>query len=283
MEIVTLIENTVCETSGGLEPEHGVSLLICLGKTKILFDMGISGRFLRNAHALGEKLEDVDLAVVSHGHFDHGGGLRDFMKINAKAAVYLKKGAFGEYYAKLFGGLISKYIGLDHSLLKTYPERFVLVNQELEPIPGVFLLPVFNRNHPLPLGNRSLREKRGGHFPRDDFNHELAMVLKTAAGLVLITGCSHNGLLNMLETVEARFPDQTVKTIIGGFHMAHPVLGTITDPHARVISIGRSLAGRFGLNKVYTGHCTGRRAFKILKRIMGEQLDVFSTGKRILL
>lgn len=77
----------------------------------MLFDVGPSGHFIGNAAALGIDVSSVDLAVISHGHYDHGGGLRSFLAANSKAVVYMGRGADADLYAKLFG--LRRYVGLE--------------------------------------------------------------------------------------------------------------------------------------------------------------------------
>ena len=93
MKITCLAENTTSRPD--IEAEHGLSLYIETNGKKILFDMGQGELFIRNAKRLGIDLSDVDIAVISHGHYDHGGGLRSFLEINKKAPVYISEHAFG--------------------------------------------------------------------------------------------------------------------------------------------------------------------------------------------
>ena len=109
MKITTLIENTACRE--GLVCEHGLSLYIETGSKRILFDAGQTGAFGDNAEKLGIDLSRVDLAVLSHGHYDHGGGLKRFLELNAAAPVYINQSAFSQCYNGP-----EKYIGLAPSL-----------------------------------------------------------------------------------------------------------------------------------------------------------------------
>ena len=109
MKITALIENTTNDNY--YETEHGLSLYIETAKHNILFDMGQTDMFLRNAHKLGINLADVDVSILSHGHYDHGGGLEKFLDINKKACVYLSQYAFEPHYNGT-----KKYIGLDTAL-----------------------------------------------------------------------------------------------------------------------------------------------------------------------
>ena len=96
MRITALVENTV--GNGCVECEHGLSLYIETEKHKILFDMGQSALFLQNARALGVDIAAVDMAVLSHGHYDHGGGLSAFLQANTNAPVYISRYAFEPHY-----------------------------------------------------------------------------------------------------------------------------------------------------------------------------------------
>lgn len=109
MKIVTLLENTACRE--GLRAAHGLSLYIETPRHKLLFDMGPNEDFLANAGALGVDLTAVDLAVLSHGHYDHGRGLAAFCRCNDHAPVYIHSDAFGAFYALDEGGE-PRYIGL---------------------------------------------------------------------------------------------------------------------------------------------------------------------------
>lgn len=117
MRITTLIENTKDERAENIKAEHGISLFVEFNSHKLLFDTGASSLFYENAKNLNHFLKDIDIAVVSHGHFDHGGGLQTFLEENPNATIYLKEEAFNSYHRKI-AGFINKYIGLDKALKK---------------------------------------------------------------------------------------------------------------------------------------------------------------------
>jgi len=112
MKITALLENTTQDPA--LTPKHGLSIHIETAKHKVLFDFGPNDAFLHNAQEMGIDLAEVDTAVLSHGHFDHGGGLAGFLKINQKASIYLHREAFAPHYHKVL--FFRKYIGLDRGL-----------------------------------------------------------------------------------------------------------------------------------------------------------------------
>ena len=118
MKITCLTENT--SVNDDIKAEHGLSLFIETNEHRILFDMGQTELFSENADKLGVALDTADIAVLSHGHYDHGGGLSEFLKLNEKSPVYMNKNAFGDHYNGT-----EKYIGL-HQSLRDHPRlRFV--------------------------------------------------------------------------------------------------------------------------------------------------------------
>lgn len=123
MKITALTENTSCKPEIGCE--HGLSLLIETEKYRILFDMGQTDLFAQNAEALGIDLTTVDLAVLSHGHYDHGGGLEKFLSLNQTAKVYLNEHAFEPHYNGT-----EKYIGLDQALKSS--DRLVFTGEQFQ-------------------------------------------------------------------------------------------------------------------------------------------------------
>jgi len=279
MEITTLIENSKEDESSALLPEHGVSLFFQTEKHTVLFDTGKSDRFLKNAQNLGVPITDVDTLVISHGHYDHGGGLKVFLLENNHAKVYLKEEAISGYYAKR--GFLKKYIGLDRTLIDTHRERFVFIKEDTEIDEGIFILSDIKDIHPRPSGNSFLYEKSGGKLILDRFLHELILVIREDGGLVVFTGCSHRGILNMIETVESSFKNTTIKGVLGGFHLMNPIKNRMSESEDVVRNIGRTLLQKKNLEMVYSGHCTGDEAYSLLKVEMKKKLNRFSTGKVI--
>ena len=279
MTITTLIENGKEDETSGLEAEHGVSLYIETGGMKLLFDTGKSDLFLKNANRLGISLKDADMLVTSHGHYDHGGGLKWFLTINDRAPVYLKEEAFSRYFAKR--GVLKKYIGLDRGLFDLHRDRFIFPVHETEPQRDVFILPEIADIHGRPSGNRVLFEKKGAGLMPDRFAHELVLVIRETDGLVVFSGCAHRGILNIVETVEERFGTEKIKALIGGFHLVNPAKRNESDDEETVRKTGRYLAGKKQILRTFTGHCTGEKPYGLLKEQLGERLQRFSTGKVI--
>ena len=282
MKVTVLVENTLLEGRSDLQAEHGLSLHIEHQDQQILFDTGASDAFYRNAERLGVDLEAVDLAVISHHHYDHGGGLAQFLETNTQAKVYLRSHDAGECHFRALGGLINRPIGLETTLFEAYAGRFEFVDQPTEVAPGIFILTEIGQPYPRPRGNRYLFVEKEGARSLDSFDHELVMVLRQDDGLAVFTGCSHWGILNMVDAVTKQFEGMPIKAVFGGFHLVSiPILNLMAGSKADVEEIGREML-RYPIDKTYTGHCTGARAYGVLKGVMGDKLAYASTGSAVM-
>jgi len=272
MKVTVLSENT--SVSEDLGHEHGLSLLLETNSHKLLFDTGASALFAENAAKMGIDLISVDIAVISHGHYDHGGGLRTFLEINRKAPVFFREGAFEPHYSNRPGG-IKVNIGLDRTLLPNDRFKFCgyscRIDEELEVFSGV------EQMRFVPSGNRDLFAKDGDEYIPDDFSHEQNLIVHEGEKSILIAGCAHNGIVNILDTYAARkgfWPDY----VISGFHLCNPATKQDEDPDLvdRIGEVLKKTGSRF-----YTCHCTGLPSYNRLKTILGDQIEYIGTGKQI--
>lgn len=257
MKLWTLMENTACRP--GLQAEHGLSLYLETGSHRILFDAGQSGAFVDNAVRMGIDLGAVDLAILSHGHYDHGGGLARFLECNATAPVYLSCRAFGAHY-----NAENRYIGLDPTLQAS--GRLVFVDEELPLGDGLTLHACNRQFRSVPADSFGLTILQDGVQKPDEFLHELYLRIEEAGRTILVSGCSHKGILNITSWFR---PD----VLVGGFHFMK------LDPREDAAVLTQA-AHRLmeGSTVYYTGHCTGAAQFDCLKRIMGDRLHSLSTG-----
>ena len=258
MKITALTENT--SSSDLFEAEHGLSLYIETEQDRILFDTGQSEMFERNAKRCGIDLSQVDFAVLSHGHYDHGGGLKRFFKINKNATVYLSRYAFKEYYNGS-----EKYIGLDISLKNE--DRLIYVTDCCEIKEGVTLLSCNNHKKTIDLGSFGLNMREDGVLKPDDFRHEQYLLIEENGKRVLFSGCSHKGILNIASWFS---PD----VLIGGFHFSKLPLDDTLSGYAEELN-------RYDTD-FYTCHCTGAEQYEWMKQRM-KRLSYLSTGQSIII
>lgn len=275
MKISVLVENSLAEGAAQVRPEHGLSLFIEHRGKNILLDTGASGLFAQNAEALGIDLRSVDSVVLSHAHFDHGGGLARFLEVNTTAPVVLLSRAREETYLKLL--FLKKYIGIDRALFAAHAGRFRFFDGSQEIAPGVTVMANTVREEHRPSGNRLLFMREGGSLVPDPFDHELILVMDDDDGSVVFTGCSHNGILNMLASVFARFPRVRVKAVFGGFHLMNPLTKRIAERPETIAAIAAKLKS-LPVGTIYTGHCTGPDAVALLRKGLGDRIAEFRTG-----
>ena len=276
MEITVLIENQGPET---LACEHGLALHIDYKGHSILLDTGSSGAFADNAKQLGIDLAQVELAVLSHGHYDHADGMRAFFRENDRAAMYVRKGALGAYYSMRGGA--PKFVGIHRDICRDYAPRLVEVEGVYPLMPGVWLV-----ENPAPEANperaQHLHEKVGeDQFVEDRFAHEHSLVLEGENGLVVFNSCCHAGGANIAAHIANTFPGRPIAALLGGFHMMGATgTDSINCSEDYVCALADTLT-RLGVQQVYTGHCTGEPAFRLLEERLGGRLHDMKTGSRI--
>ena len=267
MKIVTLMENTACRSD--IASAHGLSLYIETAKHKILFDMGPDNAYADNAEKLGVDLKAVDIAILSHGHYDHGGGLAHFRLNFPNAKIYIHRAAFKDFYAVSEDD--AEYIGLDQSMSQkgfTFTGPELVLDEELS-----LFAEVADRTGALASSANLYTSTFDGMVP-DTFAHEQNLLIRSEGKTVLVAGCAHCGIVNILAEAERRLgcrPDVT----FGGFHMFRLKAG---DPAGDKLidDTGRALLE--GNTVYYTGHCTGEYAYGRLKTILGERLQPMTGG-----
>ena len=282
MKITVLTENTISKNAKisklPLQGEHGLSLFIQTQNNNILFDMGQTNLFAKNAFLLGINLQTVDFAILSHGHYDHGGlssplpatlkneyfGIEAFAHINKKAPIFINSNAFSQNY-----NASKKYIGLNQELLQNkIAERFVFVQDEKEITQNIKLFSCNSYKKSVATNAFGLMQLQNGTFFPDNFNHEHYLLIQENDKKILISGCSHKGILNIVEWFKPDF-------LIGGFHfksldVENPCQKLELESYAKKLASYNT--------KYFTCHCTGTQQFEILKSIMKEKVEYISTG-----
>ena len=275
MRIINLIENT--EGRSGCACAHGLSFYVVTKKHRMLLDLGPSGQTLQNAQALGVDLTKVDTVILSHGHYDHSGGILPFAGINDHALIYMQESAVGDYFSDRGKSAPERYeyIGIDKNIAKLPQVRFLQgdhwIDDELE------LFTIKNRSHKLPSSNKRILVRRGDQLLCDDFVHEQFLVIREGPKRVLMSGCAHSGILSIMDAFCDKYgvePD----LVISGFHLMKK-----TDYTGDEIREIEEIAGELKKysTRFITCHCTGLPAFDRMKAIMGDQLAYVHSGEEI--
>lgn len=264
-KMTVVVDNISNETLCG---EWGLSIMVEYGEKKILADVGASDLFVENMEKLGFDITEVDYATLSHAHYDHANGMPRFFRENTKAKFYLRDSTGENCYAKKY--FFRKYIGIPRGVLTEYADRIEMVKGDFELCQGVWLIP--HKTSGLEaIGKRERMYQRTekGWRP-DDFSHEQSLVLDTDKGLVIINCCSHGGAVNIINEIKETFPDKQVYGIIGGFHL-------FNKSKEEIRRVSRKIR-ETGIDFVCTGHCTGERAYGIMKEELGDKLQQLKVG-----
>lgn len=264
-----LIDNL---TDGSLASEWGLCIFIQYNGHNILLDTGASQKFAANASEMGIDLGQIEFGVLSHAHYDHANGLAAFFERNDKAPFYLRNGAKENCYGRAW--IFSKYVGIHKGFLETYASRIIYADGDYKIAEGIYLIPHKKDGLDI-LGKRAhlyIKQNNGIQIP-DSFEHEQSLVFDTENGLVIFNSCSHGGADNIITEISETFPDKKIYALIGGFHLFGLPEKTVTELADRI--------DRTGIEKIYTGHCTGQKAFGILKEKLGERAEQLRTGMEI--
>jgi len=258
IQITALIENTLGEHTA-LKIEHGISFLVETEETSVLFDSGRSGDFLHNAGKLCKDLSCVTDVVLSHGHYDHTGGFRSFVEQRGAQGYTLWTGE--AFFDRKYGAFNASYQYLGNDFDKDFLTQQgishkAVTKKRTQIAPKVWVVTDFARTHAQERPNpRFVKQEEGSSlFVADDFSDEVMLVIETEKGLVALVGCSHPGILNMLDSVEESFGNP-IYALLGGTHLVEADEERTTYTMDNFSQRGIVLLG--------ISHCSGERAIEL--------------------
>jgi len=272
-KITTLVENTVAQSGKKLIGEHGLSFYIETQNHKILFDTGQNLAISNNAQVLGIDLSLIDTVILSHGHYDHTGGLKSLLECNRDFRLYAHPDVFGQ---KVKGAEENfKYIGIpvDKQFLEKKGIDIKLGRNPAQICPGIMT------TGEIPLENdfEGLESvfyiKNENGVVADTLADDQAVILDTDKGVTALLGCSHRGVINTLTQVVRLTGKKRIHAILGGLH-----LGKASE--AKLSKIMDHLRG-FELEKMGVGHCTGTRAFLALANEFPNRVFLNTVGNTV--
>lgn len=270
IRITTLVDDTAL--GGGLLAEHGLSFWIEYGDKRILFDTGQSDILVQNAKTLGINLAETDAIVLSHGHYDHTGGLPTVLDIASKAKIYLHPAATEPKFSRKVPG--AKSIGMSHLAKKAVQKRHVIWTATPAQIfPGMSVTGQVPR-----LNNF---EDVGGAFfvdenyqKPDELLDDQTLFIESAKGLVVVLGCAHSGVINTLDYISNLTSQNKIYAVIGGMHLLN----------ASRIRIANTIEAfkKYEIQKIVPLHCTGQKAMGDLKNTFGDKCSFLGAGGQII-
>jgi 7,8-dihydropterin-6-yl-methyl-4-(beta-D-ribofuranosyl)aminobenzene 5'-phosphate synthase len=263
-KITCIVDNAV-QASSRLWGEHGLAFLVEIGDGRVLFDAGQSGAvLLHNLAVLGVDPATIDALAISHAHYDHTGGLPTLLECTRPGLpFYAHPDLFRERFARRRER--PEFIGLP--LAREALEAQTVLRLSAEPqqiLPGVWTTGEIALR-PEPVGGSSHHLVREGvDWIPDPYQDDMALVIERTAGLILLCGCCHTGLLNTLSHVQRTF-ERPIAAVAGGTHLA----GAGPD-HLR--HVGQVLLEMESVQRVYLNHCSGEVAFHSLLLALGSDV-----------
>jgi 7,8-dihydropterin-6-yl-methyl-4-(beta-D-ribofuranosyl)aminobenzene 5'-phosphate synthase len=270
IKITTLAENTA---SAGTLGEWGLSMYIEADGQKILFDTGAGVAAVANAELMKVDLAAVDRIVLSHGHYDHTGGLLEVLKRSGGKEII----AHPDVWARKYGSLDNtpkRYVGIPYvrEALEVMGANFKLSRKPVklsEHITTTGEIPMLTDYE---IVEKYLGVKEGGELKQDPLDDDLAMAIDTEYGLVVILGCAHHGIVNNLKQAKKVTGKELIYAAIGGTHLIHASAERLEKTAADLREMGVQYLG--------VSHCTGFRASAYLAREFGERFFLNNSGSR---
>ncbi len=275
-KITTLIENT-SDKENKLISEHGLSMYIEADGLNILFDTGQSGAFIDNAMKLGKDLNCLDYVLISHGHYDHSGGLKTFVEstehhptvIVGAEFFKLKYKILDEQSVKFIGNAFDeKYLSEHKTPLKKIEANYYHLSEH------VIIFHHFDKKNDFEKMNDKFFIMNNDLRRADHFADEIVLGIVTQRGLVVIVGCSHFGIVNILKTIEEQIK-MPIYAVIGGTHL----IEADEERMQKTIDAFREMNIEF----IGVSHCTGESAVQRIKEEFPERFVYNNTGNIIVM
>lgn len=246
MEITVLVDNNTL-IDNYVQGEPALSLLIKTDNCKILFDTGYSDLFLKNAKLLNENISDIDYLILSHGHDDHTKGLKYLLKENFSSKINLVAHP-DIFYPKKENNDFN--IGIEYSKAELDNIfNFNLSSKAIQLTENLIFLGEIPRitdfEGKKPIGYKIVNSEKQPDFILDDS----ALVYSKNNEIIIITGCSHSGIINIIQYAKKITQCSEIKAIIGGFHLANEDI--------ELINKTISYLEKEDIQIIYPCHCTG--------------------------
>ncbi len=267
VKIAILTENTV--NARGLLAEHGLSVLVEAKGRRLLFDAGQSGVYRHNAGRMGISLEELDGIVLSHGHYDHTGGLEEYAG-EKPPVVYMRRTALEKKLCTGRDKTAFREIGIPWRERKM-PFAFHFTKEKEEIFPDIYVLGEIPAVVPQEKQPGLFYVQRGERILPDPMADEQLLVIRTDEGLAVFAGCAHVGILNCLERVKGAFPGERFRFLLAGMHLRG-------CGNRRIEDTVQGLRG-YGFAHIIPLHCTGTEAIARMREAFGKTCLAGDAGR----
>ena len=276
IRITTLSENAVSGRPRGLLGEWGLSILVEKDDRKILLDAGASISAARNGSLLGINWDRIDAIVLSHGHYDHTGGLREVLtRIRKQVQVIAHPDVFGAKFTQISKDESPKYIGIpfQKTELESLGANFQLTSKPVwlsENVVTSGEIPMITDFETVDPG---LYVRESGEMIPDSLRDDQALFIKTGQGLVVILGCAHRGTINTLHHARNVTGVERIYSVIGGTHL---IRASKTQLELTIAALKA-----LGVQRLAVSHCTGMPAAVQLAQEFGPGFLFNNSGSMI--
>jgi len=273
LKITTLSENTA--GLNNLLGERGLSILVETDEANILFDTGRSISASHNAELLGIDLSQIDKIVLSHGHYDHTGGLRQILRRMRKRIEIIAHPDIWAVKYEHREGQEDRYIGIPfhRQTLESLGARFKLTTKPVRITVNIMTtgeIPMVTDYEEI---EPYLLVKEGNRFKPDKLLDDQALIINTEPGLVVILGCAHRGIINTLYHARQLTGVKTIYTVLGGCHLM--------DATEERVWLTIAALKELGVQRLGVSHCTGLPASAIMAQEFGDRFFFNNAGTRI--
>lgn len=276
--ITVLCENTAAGPMG-LIGEHGFSALIQGDNGPILFDTGQSISLGHNAPLLGVDLKDIQTVILSHGHYDHTGGLPAVLHPPRGVEVIAHPDIFTAKYAEFEGpqGMVRPFIGIRSRrefLEGSLGARFTFVREMTEIRPGIFFSGEVPKKTDFEHPDPRLKVDQGCQLVEDPLLDDISLLIETDSGPVILLGCAHSGVVNVMNHFAEHTGHTTFHAVIGGTH-----LGFMGGPGPQ-LEKAMDAFDDYKVQLIGVAHCTGQEAAAICHHRFQDRFAFASVGWR---
>lgn len=267
LKLTILVENTV-GVPLGLVSEWGLSMYLDFGDERVLFDTGEQGNLVSNAQILGCDLRQIDKVILSHGHYDHTGGLLKFLQYKGRVPIFAHPNLFKAHYGRDFKGKGDKYLGVPfcQPQLESAGAVFLYHKEPVEISAGLWLSGEIPRSSSFERVEDRMIKFEGGQAVPDMILDDLSLFYVTDQGLIILLGCAHSGLVNIIDYAKQVTGESRIRAIIGGTHLGPASL----DQQNQTIEY---LKGLPDLTCLAPNHCTG---LSMMSKLASEFSGVFT-------